>query len=106
MSRAGGFAFALTRLLLWHWPQPLLYFAVVHCYWDNYLLGWQVRRFLALAVGLREAIYFLTTLLLTCLNPAYFLVDYSKQSHNSVVGIYRPRFFVATGEILTSCMNG
>ena len=28
-------AVALLRVLLWHWAQPLLYFAVLSCYFDG-----------------------------------------------------------------------
>jgi hypothetical protein len=65
-------AAAATKLLLWHWLQPALYFTVFNCYWAE-LDGWQ--QGFGAAVAVREALYVLTTLAGVAYNPAFLLVD-------------------------------
>ena len=71
-SPLGAAAAAAARLLLWHWLQPALYFAVFGAYWPE-LNGWQ--RGFGGAVAAREALYFLTTAAALHYNPAFLLVD-------------------------------
>ena len=60
------------KLLLWHWAQPLSYFAVLgicYCTLDD------DQRCLGLIVVVREVAYVLSTLLALRLNPAYLLLE-------------------------------
>eukprot|EP01046_Picozoa_sp_COSAG06_P007712 COSAG06_NODE_381_length_16594_cov_7.199454_7_plen_638_part_00 len=59
-----------SKLLLWHWPQPLSYFVVFSLYYctlDDPFPG--------KLVVWREALYVLTTLLALWVNPAYLLLE-------------------------------
>jgi hypothetical protein len=72
LSPAAAFGKGLGRLIFWHLIQPPLYFLVfVACadLIDPLQLG------LGIAVGVREAIYFLGTLACCWANPAFLLVD-------------------------------
>lgn len=64
----------LARLVFWHLLQPPLYFLVLVKYVD---LIDPVQLGLGIAVGVREAIYFLSTLACCWANPAFLLVDVS-----------------------------
>eukprot|EP01045_Picozoa_sp_COSAG04_P017836 COSAG04_NODE_1607_length_6175_cov_6.046906_3_plen_489_part_00 len=66
-----------SKLLLWHWAQPLSYFAVLGIYYcalanDD---AFDNQRVLGLIVAIREALYVLYTLLALWLNPAYLLLE-------------------------------
>jgi hypothetical protein len=67
-----------TKLLLWHWSQPLSYFAVFGAYFcslpvdDDFTHD---QRFLGTWVAVREVMYVLSTLLALWLNPAYLLME-------------------------------
>jgi hypothetical protein len=63
---------AAARLMLWHWLQPGLYFAVLYCFWDQ-IDGLQ--QGFGIAVAVREVGYVAATLLCLYANPAYLLVD-------------------------------
>jgi hypothetical protein len=71
-SPCGATTTAAARLLLWHWLQPALYYAVFLSYWAE-LDDWQ--RGFGSAVAAREALYALTVLAALCGNPAFLLVD-------------------------------
>jgi hypothetical protein len=71
-SPYGAAATAAARLVLWHWLQPTLYYAVFWSYWGE-LDKWQ--RGFGTAVAVREALYALTVLVVLCRNPAFLLVD-------------------------------
>ena len=69
-----------SKLLLWHWAQPLSYFAVLGIYYctlpdddpNQRLLG---LRAIGRTVAYREAAYLLSTLLALWLSPAYLLLE-------------------------------
>eukprot|EP01045_Picozoa_sp_COSAG04_P006226 COSAG04_NODE_302_length_17393_cov_6.251417_15_plen_615_part_00 len=61
-----------SKLLLWHWAQPLSYFAVLGIYYCTLDDG---QRGLGLQVAVREVLYVLSTLLALWLNPAYLLLE-------------------------------
>jgi hypothetical protein len=76
-SKRVAYSLAAFRLFFWHWLQPALYWLILYSYWDT-LQGQgddnlQLR--LALAVGVREAIYFPITLLALVYNPSFLLID-------------------------------
>ena len=71
-SPYGATVAAATKLLLWHWLQPVLYFVVFVCLWDD-LDIWQI--LFGSVVAVREALYVLTTLAELRYNPAFLLVD-------------------------------
>ena len=52
--------------------QPALYYIVLTCHWAQ-LDSWQ--HFFAIAVGVREGFYVLSTLVGLWLNPAFLLLD-------------------------------
>ena len=61
------------KMLLWHWTQPLSYFAVLGVYYCS--LGDDQHRFIGMVVAVREALYLVSTLLALWLNPAYLLME-------------------------------
>ena len=63
---------ALPRLLLWHCAQPLLYLAVLSCYYGG-LDAWQ--KVFGVAVAVREGLYLISTLACVAVNPAFLLID-------------------------------
>ena len=77
-----------TKLLLWHWSQPLAYFTVFGVYYcslpslfediDEGSLEETVQGF-GMVVLVREVIYFICTLLALWLNPAYLLLELSAE---------------------------
>jgi hypothetical protein len=71
-SSCGAVFTAAARLVLWHWLQPALYYAVFLSYWAE-LDNWQ--RGFGSAVAVREALYALTVLAALCGNPAFLLVN-------------------------------
>ena len=68
-----------SKLLLWHWAQPLSYFAVLGVYYcalaDDGDERPDSQRTLGLYVAGREVLYVLSTLLALWLNPAYLLLE-------------------------------
>ena len=67
-----------TKLLLWHWSQPLSYFAVFGAYFCSLPLPVHDQlnqRSLGTFVAVREAAYVLSTLLALWVNPAYLLME-------------------------------
>eukprot|EP01047_Picozoa_sp_COSAG01_P067441 COSAG01_NODE_9526_length_2419_cov_2.482759_1_plen_404_part_10 len=63
---------ATLRLVFWHWLQPVLYFAVLYCFWDEVDTVQQV---FGAAVAVREAGYVFATLLCLYANPAFLLIN-------------------------------
>jgi hypothetical protein len=68
-----------AKLLIWHWSQPLSYFAVFGTYYCS-LVGdthdhHTNQRSLGTLVAIREALYIVSTLLALWLNPAYLLLE-------------------------------
>ena len=61
-----------TKMLLWHWSQPLSYFAVFGAY---YCMLKETTQIAGIIVAVREAFYLLSTLLALWLNPAYLLLE-------------------------------
>ena len=72
LSKRAAMFVSIVRLVFWHWLQPLSYAFVLYAYWD--LLD-EVQMFLALAVGLRECVYFLLTIACLWVTPAFLMVD-------------------------------
>lgn len=66
------FLLSLIRLLFCHLMQPILYFIIIHLYWDSL---YHAQQTLAIIVGLREGIYLLLTIFGICVNSTYLLVD-------------------------------
>lgn len=73
-----------TKMLLWHWSQPLAYFAVFGVYYcvlpDEYgngkiSLSDRSQRGLGTIVAVREVLYVLQTLLALWLNPSFLLLE-------------------------------
>ena len=60
------------KMLLWHWTQPLSYFAVFGVYYCSLD---DVQRFFGMWVAQREALYLVSTLLALWLNPVYLLLE-------------------------------
>jgi hypothetical protein len=74
--RFGGLL-AAFRLLFWHWLQPAVYWLSLLLYWDQ-LAGQadgNLQLKLALAVGLREALYVPITWLALVYSPSFLLLD-------------------------------
>jgi|EP01047_Picozoa_sp_COSAG01_P005656 hypothetical protein len=92
---------AAVRLLLWHWLQPALYFAVLGCYWGE-IDRWQ-RRF-GVAVAVREAMYFATTLLALRLNPAFLLVDVPASVRNDETYTFLAMYVLAPEKFVASAV--
>ena len=71
-----------TRILLWHWAQPLSYFVVFGAYYCSLPAdptenegGDNLLQEIGTFVAVREAMYVATTLLALWLNPAYLLLE-------------------------------
>ena len=70
-----------TRILLWHWAQPLSYFVVFGAYYcslpvtPGYEDGYNSLQGFGTFVAVREAMYVATTLLALWFNPAYLLLE-------------------------------
>ncbi len=78
-----------TKLLLWHWTQPLSYFAVFGAYFFS--LSPNQQRF-GTVVAVREGVYMVCTLLALCFNPAYLLMELDsvwKPASDEAVGATR-----------------
>eukprot|EP01084_Bolivina_argentea_P317305 550135_1 len=72
LNFCAAFTISLTRLVFWHWMQPLLYWFVLYAYWDLLDKGQQI---LGLIVGGRECIYFILTIFGLCINPTFLMPD-------------------------------
>ena len=72
LNTCGAILISTIRLLFWHWLQPMLYGLVLFAYW-NLLV--EAQQTLGLIVGIREALYWLMTIMALCRNPSYLLVD-------------------------------
>lgn len=72
-----AYTVAAFRLICWHWLQPALYWAILILYWDQLKAGADndLQLHLALAVGVREALYFPITLFALVVNPSFLLID-------------------------------
>lgn len=62
-----------ARLLLWHWLQPISFF-LIYYRWSAELRS-DVQHLFALAVLLRESLYFVCTLVALVLSPVFLLAD-------------------------------
>ena len=72
MSPRGALASGTAKLLFWHCWQPVFYFWVLaECFSSLEPL----QQAFGCAVGVREALYLLSVLVCTWVNPAYLLVD-------------------------------
>eukprot|EP00329_Picozoa_sp_Boothbay-MS584-11_P007690 68555_4 len=75
LTQKQAVASAATKLVLWHWSQPIAYLLVLwgyRCYVAA--LGPQ-QRTLAAVVASREVVYLLTTVLATACCPVFLLLD-------------------------------
>ena len=72
MSAWGRSARGLTKALLWHVLQPTLYYYV---FLDAYPTLEPVQRGLGYVVAAREALYLLSVLACTWVNPAFLIID-------------------------------
>lgn len=66
-------ALCAARLVLWHWLQPVS-FVLIYFSWRDELHS-EIQQLLALAVLLRETLYFLCSLVALLLSPAFLLAD-------------------------------
>jgi len=91
-SRATGdlgrksFLIAAMRLFIWHLMQPVLYWLTLAAFWNDIS---EHQRLAGKIVAAREACYFLTVIILLCLQPVFLMVDIEKTSKegNGLFGI-------------------
>ena len=86
---------ASIRLLFWHWLQVASYAIFLYGYWD---LLYNAQQILGLIVLVREAIYFIFTIVCIFMNPVYLLPDYkaswNESKRNVLIYIFAPEKFV------------
>ncbi len=75
-----------TKLLLWHWTQPLSYFAVFGAYFFSLSPN---QKLFGTVVAVREGVYMVCTLLALYINPAYLLMELDS--------VWKPRSDEAVG---------
>lgn len=86
---------SILRLMFWHWLQPVLYFIVFKCDADQ-IDPLQFK--LGVAVAVREALYFLSTLICVITNPDFLLID--------VMASKRDKYFEESNSSFRHDLNG
>ena len=89
---------AATKLVFWHWLQPAAYLFALVVYWGEIDT---TSRWLGAIVGVREAIYLVSTIVALFVQPAYLLVSTGATlrndksgAQNALVLIFMPDKFV------------
>ena len=113
LNRNAALLVSFTRLVFWHWMQPMMYFWALYAGWGH--IGDEEKMF-ARGVALREGIYLLLTLVALCVNPSYLLVDLrsswreTRTAHPNaksdvITYVFAPERYVA-GAIAKGSSNG
>ena len=106
MSDCGALASGALKLLFWHVLQPALYFWVFS---DAFPALEPMQRVLGCVVAVREAVYLLSVLACTWVNPAFLLVDVGASVRDETgspggymflfMYVVAPEKFVATAQV-------
>eukprot|EP01047_Picozoa_sp_COSAG01_P038669 COSAG01_NODE_3152_length_6498_cov_17.406470_3_plen_786_part_00 len=75
LTNRQALASALSKLLMWHWSQPLAYLTVLWGYRCYVAALGETQRRLAAVVAAREVVYLASTLLGVCACPVFLLLD-------------------------------
>jgi len=65
----------IAKFLLWHCLQPILYFLVLYCAYEDGDIDDGLQLFFGVAVAVRELLYLLLTMICVYVHPAFALID-------------------------------